>query len=157
MPQTVRQVEQPPPVITLENSVLLGQIGEVRHFCAEPSSLRSGDTVTYRPFDFSKVTCERQLLFIGDILVMENQHRVTVHSLVDRIDVCGREWLAEIDTLHLANKVRMELADRDSHLTILLGHPGDEMIGAKLRTAAPLRCTSFRPRTTRGDSLHLRN
>ena len=90
--------------------------------------MRSGNTVTHRVFDFPKVSSEGQLLFIGDVLVMKNQHRVTIHPLVDRIDICGREWLAEIDTLHLADKVRMELADRDSHLTILLGHPGDELM-----------------------------
>ena len=48
------------------------------------SSLRLGDVATLRALDLAEVLRERHLLVVGDVLVMEDQHRVAVHAGLDR-------------------------------------------------------------------------
>ena len=59
---------------------------------------------------------ERELLFVGDVLVGEHQHGILVHACLDRRDLVAAERPAAVDSRDLRRECRMQLAERYRHL-----------------------------------------
>ena len=63
--------------------------------------------------DLAEVFREFDLLVVGDVLIVEHQHRVTVHAGIDRGSLLAGQRLSQIDAGHLAGEHGMDLADRE--------------------------------------------
>jgi hypothetical protein len=63
----------------------------------------------------TEVAGERDLLFVGEVLVAKDQHGIFVHARLDRIDLLWAERLPAIDIRNLSSKDRVEWADRYGH------------------------------------------
>ena len=60
---------------------------------AEAVLIVLGNVAALRVFDLAEILRERHLLVVGDVLVMEHQHRVTVHAGLDRRSLLARQGL----------------------------------------------------------------
>src|SRR5690348_6265274 len=70
--------------------------------------------------EFAELPGEGELLFIADVLVAENQHRVFVHPCFHCGDVLAAEWLAAIDPRYFSGEGRSQLAKCHAHLSCFL-------------------------------------
>jgi len=75
------------------------------------------------------------LLVVGDILVAKHQHPVFIHPRFDRGDVFSVERPAANDTRDFADEDRVDLTDRDGHMTLALRCPSAETQSHKCRLA----------------------
>ena len=82
-----------------------------------PSRLSCG-LVTLPPraiLERAEIPRERLLLFVGDVLAVEHQHRIAVHAGVDRRDFVTRQRLCDVDARDLADEHVMQLTNADGH------------------------------------------
>src|SRR5579872_860856 len=115
MPELVAEVEQPPAILAVERPMVLAEVRDVVHQVVEPPVIRPADKAASGILDLAEIAGKGDLLFVGNVLVMEDEHRVAVHPLIDRRDPLRGERLAQIQPAHLADKNRMNLADRNRH------------------------------------------
>jgi hypothetical protein len=71
-------------------------------------------------FELTEVAGERDLLFVGEVLVAKDQHGTFVHARLDRIDLASAERLPAIDIRNLSGKDPVEWTDRYGHSLNLL-------------------------------------
>ena len=113
MPQPVAEIEHAAAVVARERLALLVEVRDVDHPGLEAELMRLGDVAAECAFDLAEVLRERDLLVVGDVLVVEDQHRVAVHAGIDRGRLLAGQRLRQIDTGHLAGEHGMDLADRE--------------------------------------------
>ena len=115
MPELVAEIEQPAAVVSRQGLLVLSEIGHVVHQRVEPLFVRLRDIAAGRVLDFAEIASERDLLRVGDVLAVEHEDGVAVHPGLDRRDLVLRHRPPQIDPGHLADKRRMDLADRNGH------------------------------------------
>src|SRR4029453_105634 len=59
---------------------------------------------------------EGELLVVGDVLIMENQHRVLVHAGVNRRHLVCSQGLGHVDAFDLGGEAQTDLAGDDGHV-----------------------------------------
>jgi hypothetical protein len=94
---------------------------------------------------------ERDLFFVGEVLVAKDQHGIFVHARLDHIDLASAKRLPAIDTQNLSGKDRAEWTDRYWH-SLNLPILGNCSVSFRCRNAAsqrrrraawPARCRSI--------------
>ena len=65
--------------------------------------------------ELAEMAGEGDLLFVGDVLLAEDENGVLVHAGLDRGDLLGAERLAAVDPGDLSGEHRMQRADRNGH------------------------------------------
>jgi hypothetical protein len=65
--------------------------------------------------DLAEIARKRDLLVVADVLIVEDEDGVAVHSGVNRFDRVPRKPLLQIDPGYFANEHRMELPYRNRH------------------------------------------
>src|SRR6516164_602629 len=121
MPEPVAELEEPDPVLIRDDVAVFVEVGEIRDPRPEPAVLAP----SYVPrrvvaLKLPEMARERDLFFVGDVLVAQYQHGVFVHARLDCRDLIGAQWVAAMDTRDLSNEVRMCLVDRYGHSITLL-------------------------------------
>ena len=121
MPQAIAEPEQPSPVVAGEHLLVLV---EVRHV----GERRGQSQLVGRPqagadgvLDLAQATREGQLLLVVELLVVEDQHGVTVHAGVDGRDLVRGERPGQVETIDFRGEARPDLAKGDGHRRRLLG------------------------------------
>jgi hypothetical protein len=101
------------------------QVGDVAEFqpVTETPILGLRHLPGERHLELAKVATERKLLVVGQLLVAEHQHRVLVHSRLDRSHLVPAQRTRNVDAQDFAHEDRMNRADADAH-------------------SVPLQCTS---------------
>jgi hypothetical protein len=115
VPELVAEVEQAAAVVARHRLMVLTEVRDVVHQRTEPLLVILGYGAAGRILDLAEISGEVDLLLVGDFLVMEDQYRIAIHPLVDCGDLAARQRAAQIDPADLADKDRMDLADRKSH------------------------------------------
>jgi hypothetical protein len=82
-------------------------------FGAAPGG-RLGKDVS-RVLALAEIQRKSHLLFVGDVLVVEDQHRIFVHGGFDLARLIGCERLSQIEAGNLADKMFVKLPDGDRH------------------------------------------
>ena len=101
MPQPVAQPEQPPPIVARQDLVVLVEVGDVVHVHRQ-AALGTLCDVAGRLLQRAEVAAERKLGVIGEVLVMEYQHTILIHSGRDCRGIGVRQRLRDVDAGHLA-------------------------------------------------------
>ena len=116
MPQPVGQLEEPHAVVGGDDVAVFVEVREIGHAGAEPL-LAARPHMPRRAvcLQFAEMAGEGELLVIGDRLLAEHQHGVTVHAVFDRRDLACVERVAAIDAGDLADEHRMQRPDRYGH------------------------------------------
>jgi hypothetical protein len=115
MPQTVAEGEQPPPVVAGEHLVVLVEIGHVGKGGGQTQSPRLAQARADRVLDLPQTAGEGELLLVVDRLVVEHEHRVPVHSGMDRRHLIRGQRLGHVDAFHFGGEARADLASDDGH------------------------------------------
>ena len=112
MPQPVGQLEEPNSVFSRHDVPVLVEVGEIGDARAEALLLAFSD-MPWRvvALQLAEMAGKRDLLFIGDVLVAEDQHGIFVHASLDRGNLLLCERPSAIDTLNFPDENRMELMD----------------------------------------------
>ena len=97
MPQQIAEIEHPPPVVTTQHLVVFVQIGDVGELDAQAPLFRLDDVAADRRLDLAEIAAERNLLIVGDVLVVKHQHGVAVHAGLDGGDIRGRQRSGQVD------------------------------------------------------------
>ena len=91
MPQPVAELEEPDPLVRRDDIAVLVEVGEIGDAGTEPLLDRLPDMPRRAiVLQLAEMPGEDDLLFVGQILVAEHQHRVTVHAGFDRRDLLAR-------------------------------------------------------------------
>src|SRR5262249_8404833 len=85
------------------------------HAHLETPVLRLADVAAARILERAEVPAERHLLLVGQLLVVEDEHRIAVHAGLDRRDLVARKRSGDVDTRYLAHEDGMDLPDRNTH------------------------------------------
>ena len=123
MPQPVADREQPAAVVARHRPVVLVEVGDVGEGGRQPVLVGGAQAGVQRQLDLAEAAGEGELLLVVDVLVVEHQHRVSVHAGMDRGDLGGGEGAAHVDAGDLAGKARADLADGDGHGGSFEGYP----------------------------------
>src|SRR5262245_27617884 len=118
MPEPVADREQPTAVVAGERLVVLVEIGHVGEGRGQPVVVGSAQARAGRVLELAEAARERELLIVVDVLIVEDQHRVLVHALVDRRHLVGGERLAGVQSLDLGGEAWPDLTRlerRNSH------------------------------------------
>ena len=90
MPQQIAQIEHALTIVPVQNAMVGVQIGHIGHFRAKTPVFRLCDVAgRARQLQRAKISTERELLVVGDVLVMKHQNRIFVHPGVNRRDILG--------------------------------------------------------------------
>ena len=111
MPEHVTQVEQPHAGLAAERLPVAAEVRDVVHAGLQALVLGLGDVAAARIFEPPEILAERHLLLVGDLLVVEHEHGVTVHARLDRRDLVRCQRFRDLDARHLTHEHRMDLAD----------------------------------------------
>src|SRR3979411_2151529 len=113
MPKAVAEIEQMSAVVARQRLAVLAEVGDIVEAGREPRILRLDDVAATRIFPFAEIKRESQLMIVGNVLISETQHRVVTHSVFDFGGLPRRQRLSQIDAGDLAEKMRVQLPDRD--------------------------------------------
>src|SRR6185369_3104321 len=83
MPQAVAKVEQMGAVILRQRLAVLAEVGDVVEAGCQPVVFLLGHGAAARMFALAEIQCKRQLLLVGDVLVVKQQHGIFVHAGFD--------------------------------------------------------------------------
>src|SRR6476661_5418820 len=119
MPQAVAEVEQMGAVILRQRLAVLAEVGDVVEAGCQPVVFLLGHGAAARMFALAEIQCKRQLLLVGDVLVVKQQHGIFVHAGFDVGRLLRRQGFAQIDGRILAEEMRGKLPDRDRHGVLL--------------------------------------
>src|ERR1051326_1416323 len=115
MPELVAQIEQPPPVVAGQRPVVLAEVRDIVHQGVKPLLVRLRHIAAGRILDLAEIAGERDLLLVGDVLIVKDEDGIAVHPGLDRRDVLAWQRPPQIHPRDLADKDRMDLANGDSH------------------------------------------
>jgi hypothetical protein len=87
-----------------ECSTVAAEVGDVVHLLPEALVLGLGDVAAPRILQPPEVLAEDHLLLVGDLLVVEDEHRVAVHPRLDGRYLVARKGLDEIDSGYFAHE-----------------------------------------------------
>src|SRR6266481_5419756 len=110
MPQLVAEIERAPAVVARQQVALLIEIGNVAHLDAEPALIEPRHVVGGVELDFAERFGERDLLVVGQRLIVEQQYGMAVHGGMDVRRRSGIERCAQIDAGDLGDEL---VPDRD--------------------------------------------
>src|SRR5215471_7036916 len=117
MPEPVGQFKEPDTVVGRDDVAVLVEVRKIGHARAKPLRLAAADVARRAVgLELAEMTREDELLVDGDVLVAKHEHGVAVHARFDRGDLVRAERMAAIDAGDLADKDRVQRADRDRHL-----------------------------------------
>src|SRR5882757_1796630 len=102
-------------VIARQRLAVPAEVGDVVEAGLEPRILRLDDVAAARIFAFAEIQCERQLLFVGNVLIGEQQHGVFIHAGFDIPGLQRRQGFTQIDARNFTEEMRVKLPDRDRH------------------------------------------
>ena len=121
VPEPVAQLEEPLAVVARNDLAVLVEVGQIADPGAE-AALRCLADVAGPGLDLelAEVAREGDLLRVGDVLAVKDQHRMPVHALVDRGGVLAAERLRQIDAGNLADEHGMDLFDGERHFAVVL-------------------------------------
>ena len=111
MPELVAERIEPPAVVAGERLAVLVEVRDVGKRVRQPLFLGRPQTDADRQLDRPEALGEGQLLLVGEILVVEDQHAIPVHAGMDGRDVLRRQRLGQVDARDLADEAGAELAD----------------------------------------------
>jgi hypothetical protein len=115
MPEAVADRIQASAVIARERPVVLVEVGDIGERVGQTVLLRTAQAGGNGQLDFAEALREGQLLLVGEGLIVEDQHGVLVHALVNGRNILGRERLGEVEAGGLADETRTDLADAEGH------------------------------------------
>src|SRR3989454_11351448 len=104
-----------PPVVPGEGLVVLVEIGHVGEGGGEAVLLRRAQARADRVLELTQTAAERELLLVVDLLVVEDQDGVRVHSGMDRRHVFRGEGVGHVDAFDFGGEARADLARDDGH------------------------------------------
>ena len=110
MPQPIAEIERAPAIITRQYIAVLIEIRNVAHLDAEPALVKPRNVVGRVKLDFAEASGECDLLFVGQWLLVEHQHRMPVHAGMYRRYLSRIERRAQIDAFDLRGEFA---SDRD--------------------------------------------
>ncbi len=121
MPEPVAQLEEPLAVVGRHDLAVLVEVGEIADPGAQPIVRRLADGAgPGLGFERAEVLREGDLLLVGDVLAMEDEHGEAVHAVIDRRGVLAADRLGQVDARHLAGEPGMDLPDGRGHGGLLL-------------------------------------
>src|SRR5438046_4203713 len=115
VPQPVADREQSPPVVPREDVVVLVEVGHVGEGRRQPVLVGSAQAGADCVLELTEAPAEGELLLVGELLIVEDEHGVLVHPGMDRLDVGGGERPREVDTADFSGETGTDLASRDGH------------------------------------------
>ena len=115
MPQLIAEVEQPAAVVARQRLMIPAEVRDVVHQRVKPMLLRLCDIAASRVLDLAEIAGERDLLIVGDVLVVEDEDRVTIHPGLDCSCLVPRQGQPQIHPRDFADENRMDLANGESH------------------------------------------
>src|SRR6187401_1787813 len=115
MPQPVAEVEQSGAAVARQRLAVLAEVGDVVEAGGEAVILLLHDRAAARPFALAEIQREGELLLVGDVLAVEDQYGIFVHSRFDLGRLIPGQRLAQIEAGNLADEMLVQLADRHGH------------------------------------------
>ncbi len=115
MPQAIAEIEQMSAVVARQRLAVLAEVGDVVEPGLQPRVLGFDDIAAARIFALAEIQRKGQLLLVGQVLIVEQQHGVFIHAGLDIPGLLLCQRLAQIDARYLAEKIRVKLPDRDRH------------------------------------------
>src|SRR5712672_393734 len=115
MPQAVAEIEQMNTAVARQRLAILVEVGNIVKAGTEAGILWLDDIAAARILALAEIQRERHLLLVGNVLIAEQQHGVSVHAGLDVGGFLRRQRLPQIDAGNLAEKMRVKLPDRDRH------------------------------------------
>ena len=115
MPQAVAEIEQMGAAVLRQRLAVLAEIGDVVEPRGQAVIFLLGHGAAARLLALAEIQRKGQLLLVGNVLAVEDQHGVFVHAGLDVGRLLLRQRLAQIDTRNFAEKMRMKLPDHDRH------------------------------------------
>ena len=114
MPQPIAQRIETPPIVPRERLVISVEVRHIGERRIETQLLRLGDRIAARVFQVTEIQRERQLRFVGQMLVAKHQHGVAIHARLDRCAFVARDRSRDVHAGHLAREFRHDPADTRS-------------------------------------------
>src|SRR5262245_18575098 len=119
MPEAVADGEQATPVVAGKGFVVSVEIGNVGEGRRQAILLRSPQAGADGKLDFAQALREGELLLVAKTLVVENEHRVTIHYRVDGSNIRRRQGLRQIDAIDLGCEAGADLGHAKAHEGLL--------------------------------------
>ena len=110
MPQPVANGEKPLAVVAPEGLVVAVQIRHVGKHRRQPEIRRRAQGVLRGVFQRAQRLRKRQVLFIGQRLIVKHQYRIAIHAIVQGFGLRGCERLAQINAVDLGADKRSQRA-----------------------------------------------
>ena len=121
MPEHIAQAEQASPIIARQHIGILVEVGDVIHLHRKAPIRNLGD-IAGGGLKRAEVAAEGQLLFVIDVLAVEDQHAILVHAGINGGGIRGVHGLAQINACNHADKIgprRIGGGDGDTHHFLL--------------------------------------
>ena len=115
VPEHVAEIEQAHARVARQRLAVAAEIRHVVPPGLQALVLGLGDVAAAGVFERAEVAAERHLLLVGDLLVVEHEHRVAIHPRLDPRHLVGGERPADVDAGHFAHEHGMDLADGQTH------------------------------------------
>src|SRR5207245_1635064 len=107
--------EQSGAAVARQRLAVLAEIGDVVEARAEPVIFLLDDRAAARLLALAEIQRESELLLVGEVLAVEDQHGIFVHAGFDLARLLFRQRLAQVKPGNLADKMLVQLADGHSH------------------------------------------
>jgi hypothetical protein len=121
VPETVADGEEPPPIVPRVHAIVLVEIGDVGERRRQAVLVRRAQAGPDRVLDLPQAPGEGELLLVAQRLIVEHEHGVAVHAVVDPCDLLLGERLGQVDAVDLGGEAWTDLAGLDGHSSRLLG------------------------------------
>src|SRR5205085_11337926 len=115
MPEPIAEVEQSGAAVARQRLAVLAEVGDVVEPGGEAVIFFLHDRSAARLLAFAKVQRKGELLLIGDVLAVEDQHGIFVHARFGLARLLLRQRLTQIETRNLTDKMLVQLTDGHRH------------------------------------------
>ena len=118
MPQPIAEIERAPAIIPRQQVAVLIEIRDVAHLDAEPALVEPRYVVGRVQLDLAEASGECDLLFVGQWLLVEHQHRMPVHAGMYRRYLSRIERRAQIDAFDHRGEFVSDRVEPHGHLRV---------------------------------------
>ena len=121
MPEHITQAEQAPPIIARQHIGVLVEVGDVIHLHGKAPVSDFGD-IAGCGLKRAEMAAKGQLLFVIDVLAVEDQHTEAVHAGINGGGIGSADGVFQINAGNHADKIgprRIGGGDGDAHWFLL--------------------------------------
>ena len=119
VPQAVTDREESAAVVVRHYLLVLVEVGDVGEHGRQTVFVRLAQAITAGVLEFAESAAEGQVLLVGEILIVEDEHGMRIHRGVDGGHVLGRDGVAQIQAVDFGGEALTNLLGGERHDKLL--------------------------------------